>query len=196
MPVEVVLPKVDMDMESGTIAAWKVAEGSFVRQGDILKLKLTVLPSPLPGASWLASQTPLPPVPAAFAPLNQTAERAVVFMVGTPVAWIDTGDSKTKAAAVGASDTARPRSPAPASAPTSRPAAAPVDAGDPSAIALAQNVHDDGVRASPLARRAARTRGVDLRAISGSGPRGRIVEKDVDAHLAARSSGRRTMRLI
>ena len=30
MPIEVVLPKVDMDMESGVIAAWKVAEGDFV----------------------------------------------------------------------------------------------------------------------------------------------------------------------
>src|SRR5439155_8328363 len=39
-------------------------------------------------------------------------------------------------------------------------------------------------------RRAARTRGLDLRAIRGSGPQGRIVEKDVDAHLAARTGGR------
>jgi len=36
MPVDVVLPKVDMDMESGVIAAWKVADGAFVRSGDIL----------------------------------------------------------------------------------------------------------------------------------------------------------------
>ena len=36
MAIEVVLPKVDMDMESGVIAAWKVAEGDRVRAGDIL----------------------------------------------------------------------------------------------------------------------------------------------------------------
>jgi pyruvate dehydrogenase E2 component (dihydrolipoamide acetyltransferase) len=46
------------------------------------------------------------------------------------------------------------------------------------------------VRASPLARRAARTRGVDLRAVRGAGPHGRIVEKDVDAYLAARTGER------
>ena len=178
MPVEVVLPKVDMDMESGTIAAWKVAEGAYVRRGDILfemETSKSIMEVEAPATGTIRGLAAITGEP---------------VMVGTPVAWIDTGDSKTKAAAVGASDTARPRSPAPASAPTSRPAAAPMDAGDPSAIALAQNVHDDGVRASPLARRAARTRGVDLRAISGSGPRGRIVEKDVDAHLAGRSSGR------
>ena len=34
--IEVVLPKVDMDMESGVIAAWQVAEGDIVNEGDIL----------------------------------------------------------------------------------------------------------------------------------------------------------------
>ena len=34
--IEVILPKVDMDMESGAISAWKVAEGAFVNEGDIL----------------------------------------------------------------------------------------------------------------------------------------------------------------
>ncbi len=35
-PIEVILPKVDMDMTSGVIAAWKVGEGDFVNQGDII----------------------------------------------------------------------------------------------------------------------------------------------------------------
>src|SRR5439155_10331940 len=101
-------------------------------------------------------------------------------MVGTPVAWIDTADSRTDTKAVGSSDAAGPRS--------TTPASAPAEVVDGRAIASARNVDDD-VRASPLARRAARTRGVDLRAIRGSGPHGRIVEKDVAAHLAARTGG-------
>ncbi|MEP1696245.1 MAG: biotin/lipoyl-containing protein, partial [Paracoccaceae bacterium] len=36
MPIEVILPKVDMDMESGTISAWHVAEGDIVTKGDPL----------------------------------------------------------------------------------------------------------------------------------------------------------------
>lgn len=34
--IEVILPKVDMDMESGVIAQWKVAEGDHVDEGDVL----------------------------------------------------------------------------------------------------------------------------------------------------------------
>ena len=34
--IEVILPKVDMDMTSGVIAVWKVGEGDFVNQGDII----------------------------------------------------------------------------------------------------------------------------------------------------------------
>jgi pyruvate dehydrogenase E2 component (dihydrolipoamide acetyltransferase) len=34
--IEVILPKVDMDMESGAISAWKVTEGAFVKEGDII----------------------------------------------------------------------------------------------------------------------------------------------------------------
>ena len=36
MPIEVILPKVDMDMETGTIEAWHVKEGDHVRQGDTI----------------------------------------------------------------------------------------------------------------------------------------------------------------
>ena len=42
----------------------------------------------------------------------------------------------------------------------------------------------EGVRASPLARRLAKERGIDLSTVSGSGPGGRIVEKDIDAYLS------------
>ncbi|MGL4496158.1 MAG: lipoyl domain-containing protein, partial [Beijerinckiaceae bacterium] len=36
MPVDVILPKVDMDMTTGVIEAWKVREGQAVREGDVL----------------------------------------------------------------------------------------------------------------------------------------------------------------
>jgi pyruvate dehydrogenase E2 component (dihydrolipoamide acetyltransferase) len=169
MPVQVVLPKVDMDMESGIIAEWKVIEGAYVHQGDIVFEMET-------GKSMMEVEAPATGTIRGLAAI--TGEPV---MVGTPVAWIDTVDSTAEATAVGVRDAAGPRSPARA------PAAAEVV--DARAIASARNA-DDGVRASPLARRAARTRGVDLRAIVGSGPLGRIVEKDVDAHLAARTSGR------
>lgn len=172
MRVEVVLPKVDMDMESGVIAEWKVAEGAYVHEGDIVFEMET---------SKSTMEVEAPATGTIHGLADITGEPV---QVGTPVAWIDTADSE--ATAVGASDTARPPSPASESA----RAVAGAEVVDATAIASAQDVDDDSVRASPLARRAARTRGLDLRAITGSGPRGRIVESDVDAHAAARPSGR------
>src|SRR5439155_19947900 len=149
MPVQVVLPKVDMDMESGIIAEWKVAEGAYVHQGDIVFEMET-------GKSMMEVEAP-----ATGTICGLAAVTGEPVTVGTPVAWIDTVDSTTHTTAVGSSDAAGPRSPAPPSA--------PAEVVDVRAIASARNV-DDGVRASPLARRAARTRGLDLRAIRGSGP--------------------------
>jgi len=64
-PIEVVLPKVDMDMEAGTIAAWKVAEGDRVELGDILfemetDKSLMEVESPGSGGSWRMSSLPGP----------------------------------------------------------------------------------------------------------------------------------------
>ena len=134
MVVEVVLPKVDMDMESGTIAAWRVADGAYVRRGDILFEMET-------SKSMMEVEAPATGTIRGLAPI--TGEPV---MVGTPVAWIDTDNAKTQTTA---------------------------------------GVSDDSVRASPLARHAAKARGVDLRTIGGSGPRGRIALKDVDAHAAS-----------
>ena len=130
MPLEVVLPKVDMDMEEGTIAAWRVAEGDQVRAGDILfemETNKAVMEVESPGSGRIRDLAPVTGDPVA---------------VGTPVAWIDVrGDDE--------------------------PAAA----------------RDEGVRATPLARRTAREHGIELGAIAGSGPHGRIVARDVAAQV-------------
>ena len=129
MALEVVLPKVDMDMEEGTIAAWRVAEGDQVRAGDILfemETNKAVMEVESPGSGRIRDLAPVTGEPVA---------------VGTPVAWIDAqGDDE--------------------------PAA-----------------RDEAVRATPLARRTAREHGVELAAIAGSGPRGRIVARDVTARV-------------
>ena len=79
MPVEVILPKVDMDMESGIIAAWKVAEGDHVNQGDIIfemETDKSMMEVESPGTGIIRSLATITgqPVP-----------------VGTTVAWIHPG---------------------------------------------------------------------------------------------------------
>lgn len=74
--IEVILPKVDMDMASGVIAVWKVAEGDVVSQGDIIFEMET-------GKAMMEVEAPGSGVIRDLAPV--TGEE---IPVGTTVAWI------------------------------------------------------------------------------------------------------------
>ena len=76
--IEVILPKVDMDMESGVIVAWKVAAGDRVQQGDILFEMET-------GKAMMEVESPASGIIRDLAPAGDDS-----IHVGTAVAWIDT----------------------------------------------------------------------------------------------------------
>jgi pyruvate dehydrogenase E2 component (dihydrolipoamide acetyltransferase) len=80
--LEVILPKVDMDMQSGIIAKWNVVEGDFVKQGDILFEMET-------GKSMMEVEAPGTGVIRDLAQI--TGEEVPI---GTTVAWIDTIDKR------------------------------------------------------------------------------------------------------
>jgi pyruvate/2-oxoglutarate dehydrogenase complex dihydrolipoamide acyltransferase (E2) component len=80
--LEVILPKVDMDMQSGIIAKWNVVEGDFVKQGDILFEMET-------GKSMMEVEAPGTGVIRDLAQI--TGEEVPI---GTTVAWIDTVDKR------------------------------------------------------------------------------------------------------
>ncbi|MCA0417947.1 MAG: 2-oxo acid dehydrogenase subunit E2 [Proteobacteria bacterium] len=163
MPIEVILPKVDMDMETGTIEAWHVKEGDLVRQGDtIFEI----------GTNKAVMEVE---APASGAIRNIKAETGVPISVGTPVAWIyldgeaaTTPSEPAAAAATVAAATSLPKTESPV---------APVIAAVP---------NSSGLRATPLARRIARQNGLDLKTVAGTGPRGRVGEADVKRHLEER----------
>jgi len=74
--IEVILPKVDMDMESGAISVWKVAEGALVNQGDIIfemETDKAMMEVEAPGTGLIRDLAPV------------TGEQ---IPVGTTVAWI------------------------------------------------------------------------------------------------------------
>lgn len=163
MPIEVILPKVDMDMETGTIEAWHVKEGDLVRQGDtIFEI----------GTNKAVMEVE---APATGAIRNIKAETGVPISVGTPVAWIYLdGEAATT-----------PSEPAAATATVA--AATPVSKTEtPAAPVTAVAPASSGLRATPLARRIARQNGLDLKIVAGTGPRGRIGEADVKRHLEQR----------
>jgi pyruvate dehydrogenase E2 component (dihydrolipoamide acetyltransferase) len=173
MPIEVVLPKVDMDMESGVIAAWKVAEGDFVRMGDVLfemETNKSLMEVESPGTGTIRALT---------------AVDGEEIAVGTPVAWIHEDGAGSIAATdsvVANDDEVAAGAPA-ESLPTPTLAASTPAPSAPIAAPAPTHASDhSGLRATPLARRTARINAVDLATVSGSGPRGRIVEQDVLAH--------------
>lgn len=163
MPVEVILPKVDMDMETGTIEAWHVKEGDQVRQGDtIFEI----------GTNKAVMEVE---APATGAIRNIRTETGVPISVGTPVAWIYLDGEPASTPSEPAATTA------PVAAATSRPQAeAPV------VSPIAASSTAAGLRATPLARRIARQNALDLKTVTGTGPRGRIGEADVTRHLEQR----------
>jgi len=164
MPIEVILPKVDMDMETGTIEAWHVKEGDQVRQGDtIFEI----------GTNKAVMEVE---APASGAIRNIKVETGVPISVGTPVAWIYLDGEAATA----------PSEPAAAAAPVA--AATSVSKTEaPAALAVTVSPASSGLRATPLARRIARQNALDLKTVAGTGPRGRIGEADVKRHLEQRS---------
>jgi pyruvate dehydrogenase E2 component (dihydrolipoamide acetyltransferase) len=180
MPVEVIMPKVDMDMATGKLGAWHVAEGETVAKGAPLfdmetdKSAMEV-ESPASGRLQHVSATP-----------------GEVVEVGKPIAWIY-AEGEAVGARPGAPTDPAPIAPAPvnpaAAAPTvpdAAPAApvspAPASAPDsgPEALSPAPAPSAAGaVRATPAARKLARTAGVALGEVTGTGPHGRVQRDDV-----------------
>lgn len=178
METEITLPRLGQGMESGTIVRWLKAEGDAVRAGEPLyELDTDKVTQEVEAEADGTLVTII------------VAEGEVA--VGTPIAVVATdGAGQTPA---GEPTAAQPAEPAgePAASTTPHPAAvaeaAPVPA-QPAAVPPpapappAPAVVSTGgrVKASPLARRIARERGVDIATVAGTGPDGRVVAGDVE----------------
>ena len=158
MPLEVILPRVDMDMATGKISKWFVKEGETVAKGKpIFEIETdkAAMEVESPGDGVIR---------------NITAGEGIDIPVGTPVAFIY-GEGETVAPpAAPKPQIAKPSIGAPA-----HQQIAAILAKTEIAIAPSSGLP----RATPLARRLARERGLPLPSISGTGPRGRIQAEDV-----------------
>ncbi|WP_345814822.1 acetoin dehydrogenase dihydrolipoyllysine-residue acetyltransferase subunit [Paraburkholderia sp. PREW-6R] len=174
MPTEVILPRVDMDMTEGMIAAWHVNEGDEVREGTLIfeieTSKATMeIDAPASGVIRQIS-----------APVGKTVP------VGTAVAWIyASGEALQEQAATAPSAQSAQHEAAPSS-PSARsvqPETACDEASSHTGAAIADpesgGQAPQPLRATPAARRVARERGLRLASVAGSGPNGRIGEQDV-----------------
>lgn len=170
MPTEVILPRVDMDMAEGQIGRWFVDDGARVEKGQPLfeiETDKAAMEIEAPASGTIR---------------GLVAASGDALPVGAVVAWILADGEALPAAAEPAAD-AGARAAA-AAAPTAG-AAAPSDVATPSApapeAAAASGDEAGPARATPLARRLARQRGIRLASLAGTGPRGRIQSGDVPA---------------
>ena len=170
MPIELKMPALSPTMEEGTLAKWLVKEGDSVAAGDLL------------------AEIETDKATMEFEAVDEgtiakilVAEGTDEVKVGTVIALIASeGEDAGAAAAVpkaakepvakdaGETGAGQPATPAPT--PAAQPQAQPQPRAD----------SGDRVKASPLARRLAEQKGIDLSGLSGSGPGGRIVKADID----------------
>jgi pyruvate dehydrogenase E2 component (dihydrolipoamide acetyltransferase) len=171
MAVEVIFPKVDMDMDKGSISKWHVKDGDIVKKGQaVFEIETD--------KSAMEIEAPADGV----IKVSDVKEGASVN-IGTVVAMIY-GVGET------AQDFASSPSPSviPAKAGTQLSSETPTISLD---SRLRGNDGFYGLRATPLARRLAKQAGVALSSLSGSGPRGRITAADVKVVPAQKDSSLR-----
>ena len=168
MPVQILMPALSPTMTEGTLARWLKTEGDAVEPGDIVAEVETD-----------KATMEVEAVDEGVLGRILVAEGTESVAINTPIAVL-LGEGED-AAAIG---TAEPAAPAPAApAPPADPA--PAAAAQPAAPAAAPAEPAGRIFASPLARRMAAQAGLDLATLSGSGPRGRIVKRDIETALAA-----------
>jgi pyruvate dehydrogenase E2 component (dihydrolipoamide acetyltransferase) len=164
------MPRLGETMQEGTLVAWMVEPGKPFARGDALlevETDKTVVEFPALGDGIL---------------LEMLAHSGQTIAVGDPIARIDTGDGPDW---TGGGEEEETASPAPSSGPASDPASDPGTTAEPSPLpAPSAPVAGGAVRATPLARRMARARGLSLASLSGTGRRGRIERRDVEAAAA------------
>jgi pyruvate dehydrogenase E2 component (dihydrolipoamide acetyltransferase) len=155
MAYEILMPQLGLTMEEGTVSAWLKKEGDAVKVGDAI---LEITTDKLTNEVVSEYEGTLLKIVAQEG--EDIPVKGILGYIGQP------GEAVGAAPAAAAAPAAPAEAPAPAAAaPTAAPA--PVAAGG------------KRIRISPLARKTAAKLGVDIAALTGTGPSGRIVVKDV-----------------
>lgn len=179
MPIDLYMPALSPTMETGTLAKWLKNEGDEIASGDVIAEIETD-----------KATMEFEAVDEGVLAKILVAEGTDDVAVGTLIAVMAEEDEDVSAAAASAGSSAAPKAeptPAPETAETPEPLAAPAPQG-PAPVAAAPAVTTSAgerIKASPLAKRMAAQKGLDLKAVAGSGPYGRIVKRDVEAAEAA-----------
>jgi pyruvate dehydrogenase E2 component (dihydrolipoamide acetyltransferase) len=172
MPIELKMPALSPTMEEGTLAKWLVKEGDEVSSGDIL------------------AEIETDKATMEFEAVDEgkiakilVAEGTDGVKVGQPIAILagegeDAGNISAAPAAAAKAEAPKAEAPPPKKDNTPK-AAAPAPAA--TSAPAPQAAKGDRIKASPLAKRIAADKGIDLASVQGSGPGGRVVKADLEA---------------
>ncbi|MEO6395496.1 MAG: pyruvate dehydrogenase complex dihydrolipoamide acetyltransferase [Devosia sp.] len=197
MSVNITMPALSPTMEEGKLAKWHVKEGDNVSSGDVIAeietdkatMEVEAVDEGKIGKIVVPEGTENVKVNAVIAVLLTEGENAADAKAA-PAANTETpAPAANDAGAVMRENTAAQANPNKSEAESLRQAAAANFAKMPSATANSNAAKSDGSRifASPLARRLAKDAGIDVGAVNGSGPHGRVVKSDVEAVKAGKA---------
>jgi pyruvate dehydrogenase E2 component (dihydrolipoamide acetyltransferase) len=167
------MPRLSDSMEEGTILTWLKQVGDEVAVGD----QLVEIETDKANMAYEADT--------AGTLQEILAQEGETLPIGTPIARI--GENGNGGGGTAEGQTARPAGPAAAGDPPPPATAQEVVPPTTSPTGGASETDGERVKASPLARRLAKERGLELSSLHGSGPGGRIVKSDVEG--AAASTG-------
>ena len=169
MPIDILMPALSPTMEEGKLSKWVVKEGDSVTSGDVLAEIETD-----------KATMEVEAVDEGTIGKIMVDEGAEGVKVNAVIAvLLEEGESE---ADIGSAPAAAPAAAAPAAeAPKAEAAPAPAPTAVVPAPAAPKAASGDRVFSSPLARRIASQEGVDIAAVNGTGPHGRVVKRDVEA---------------
>jgi len=161
---DILMPALSPTMEEGTLAKWHVKAGDTVSSGDVIAEIETD-----------KATMEVEAVDEGVVEAILVAEGTEGVKVNTPIARLKGEDAAEAAPPAPSAPIDAPK----ASAAPAAVAAAPAEKAPP--LAALSTGKPSRVYASPLARRLAEQKGVDLSSLTGSGPHGRIIKADIDA---------------
>ncbi|WP_106744073.1 pyruvate dehydrogenase complex dihydrolipoamide acetyltransferase [Yoonia maritima] len=169
MPTEILMPALSPTMEEGTLAKWHVKEGDTVSSGDIM------------------AEIETDKATMEFEAVDEGVMGKILIAEGTEGVKVNDVIAILLEDGESADDISATPAATPAAQPAATEEAAPAGGSDKVAAPAPAAPVKDGNRvfATPLARRIAADKGLDLAAITGSGPHGRIVKADVENATAA-----------
>jgi len=182
MPINILMPALSPTMEKGNLAKWLKKEGDKVKSGDVIaEIETDKATMEVEAVDEGTIAKILVPEGTQDVPVNNVI--AVLAGDGEDVKAAGTGAASASAKSE-APKTEAPKAeaPKPAAAPAPAPAAAPAAKAPAPAAPQAAPAASNGARifSSPLARRLAKEAGIDLSRVTGTGPHGRVVARDID----------------